>query len=124
MFSGQVEINAGDGARKPAHHAFAERIWRDAAPIGDTLATAYLEARGIRAVSRAIRFHPRPPLGPRGHTQYMTAMIVAVTMEQRLVAVLCIPLNPTRRAFSPFITTMITHRRLGTGPYRLFDPEQ
>lgn len=25
MFSGQVEINAGDGARKPAHHAFAER---------------------------------------------------------------------------------------------------
>src|SRR3546814_3246004 len=53
MFSGQVEINAGDGARKPAHHAFADRIWREAAPIGDTLAKAYLEARGIRAVPRA-----------------------------------------------------------------------
>src|SRR3546814_9798169 len=74
MFSGQVEINAGDGARKPAHHAFAERIWREAAPIGDTLAKAYLEARGIRAVSRALRFHPRTPLGPRGNTQYLPAM--------------------------------------------------
>src|SRR3546814_13896704 len=66
MFSGQVEINAGDGARKPAHHAFAERIWREAAPLGDTLAQAYLEARGIRAVSRALRFHPLTPPGPRG----------------------------------------------------------
>src|SRR3546814_11478473 len=56
MFSGQVEINAGDGARKLAHHAFAERICRGAAPIGDTLAKAYLEGRGIRAVSRALRF--------------------------------------------------------------------
>src|SRR3546814_20698423 len=58
MFSGPVEINAGDGDRKPAHHAFAERIWREEAPNGDTLATAYLEARGLRAVSRHLVFIP------------------------------------------------------------------
>src|SRR3546814_9585178 len=89
-------MNAGDGARKPAHHAFAERIWREAAPIGDTLAKAYLGARGIRAVSRALRFHPRTPLGPRGNTQYLPAMIAAVTMDHGLVAVHRTFLNPMR----------------------------
>jgi len=86
MFSGHAEINAGDCNRKPAHLASAERIWREAAPIDDTLAKAYLEARGIRAASRALRFNPRAPLGPRGNTQYLPAMIAAVTMDHGLVA--------------------------------------
>lgn len=122
MFSGQVEINAGDGARKPAHHAFAERIWREAAPIGDTLAKDYLEARGIRAVSRALRFHPRTPLGPRGNTQYLPAMIAAVTMDHGLVAVHRTFLNPIRPAVAPFNNPKRALGSLASGAVRLFDP--
>src|SRR3546814_6971978 len=46
MFSGQVAINEADGARQPGHPDFAERIWREAAPIGDTLANTNPAAPG------------------------------------------------------------------------------
>src|SRR3546814_13638418 len=120
MFSGQVEINAGDGARKPAHHAFAERIWREAAPIGDTLAKASLEARGIRAVSRALRFHPRPPLCPRGNTQSLPAIIASVTMSHGLVAVHRPLLDPLWPAVPPFTNPQRVPGRLDPGAFSLF----
>ncbi len=122
MFSGKVEGDVGGSLGKPAHHAFAERIWREAAPIGDTLAKAYLEARGIRAVSRALRFHPRTPLGPRGNTQYLPAMIAAVTMDHGLVAVHRTFLNPMRPAVAPFNNPKRALGSLASGAVRLFDP--
>ena len=122
MFSGRVEGDLGASAGKPAHHVFAERIWREAMPISDTLAKAYLEARGIRAVSRALRFHPRTPLGPRGNTQYLPAMIAAVTMDHGLVAVHRTFLNPMRPAVAPFNNPKRALGSLASGAVRLFDP--
>ncbi|MCC6478667.1 MAG: toprim domain-containing protein [Sphingomonadaceae bacterium] len=122
MFSGRVEGDLGASAGKPSHHVFAERIWREATPISDTLAKAYLEARGIRAVSRALRFHPRTPLGPRGNTQYLPAMIAAVTMDHGLVAVHRTFLNPMRPAVAPFNNPKRALGSLASGAVRLFDP--
>ena len=122
MFSGNAEVDARANVDKPAHRAFAERIWREATPISDTLAKAYLEARGIRAVSRALRFHPRTPLGPRGNTQYLPAMIAAVTMDHGLVAVHRTFLNPMRPAVAPFDNPKRALGSLASGAVRLFDP--
>ena len=122
MFSGQVEAHAGGSAGKPAHHTFAERIWREATPIGDTPAKAYLEARGIRAVSRALRFHPRTPLGPKGNTRYLPALIAAVTMDHGLVAIHRTFLNLVRPAVVPFDNPKRALGSLASGAVRLFEP--
>lgn len=122
MFSGNAEGDACANADKPAHRAFAERIWREATPIGDTPAKSYLEARGIRAASRALRFHPRTPLGPKGNTQYLPALIAAVTMDHGLVAIHRTFLNPTRPAVPPFDYPKRALGSLASGAVRLFDP--
>ncbi|WP_328804340.1 DUF7146 domain-containing protein [Sphingopyxis microcysteis] len=122
MFSGNAEGDACANADKPAHRAFAERIWREATPIGDTPAKSYLEARGIRAASRALRFHPRTPLGPKGNTQYLPALIAAVTMDHRQVAIHRTFLNPTRPAVPPFDYPKRALGSLASGAVRLFDP--
>ena len=122
MFSGNAEGDACANADKPAHRAFAERIWREATPIGDTPAKAYLEARGIRAVSRALRFHPRTPLGPKGNTQYLPALIAAVTMDHGLVAIHRTFLNLVRPAVVPFDNPKRALGSLASGAVRLFEP--
>jgi len=122
MFSGTAEVDACANADKPAHRAFAERIWREAVPIGDTLAKVYLEARGIRAVSRALRFHPRTPLGPKGNTQYLPALIAAVTMDHGLVAIHRTFLNLVRPAVVPFDNPKRALGSLASGAVRLFEP--
>ena len=57
----------------------ALRIWREAEPVRSSPAKAYLKSRGILAASSALRFHPRTPLGPKGRTRYLPAMIAAVS---------------------------------------------
>lgn len=122
MFAGNAQIDACTNADKPAHRAFAERIWREATPIGDTPAQSYLEARGIRAVSRALRFHPRTPLGPKGNTQYLPALIAAVTMDHGLVAIHRTFLNLVRPAVVPFNNPKRALGSLASGAVRLFEP--
>ncbi len=117
-----AEVDACANSDKPARRAFAERIWRESTPIGDTLAKAYLEARGIRAVSRALRFHPRTPLGPKGNTQYLPALIAAVTMDHGLVAIHRTFLNLVRPAVVPFDNPKRALGSLASGAVRLFDP--
>lgn len=122
MFSGNAEGDPCANADKSAHRAFAERIWREATSIGDTPAKAYLEARGIRAVSRALRFHPRTPLGPKGNTQYLPALIAAVTMDHGLVAIHRTFLNLVRPAIVPFDNPKRALGSLASGAVRLFEP--
>lgn len=122
MFSGTHEPILIGISGKPAHHAFAERIWREARPIGDTPAKAYLEARGIRAVSRALRYNPRTPLGPKGSTQFLPAMVAAVTMDHGLVAVHRTYIDPARPAVAPFGNSKRALGTLEAGAVRLFDP--
>src|SRR3546814_5294405 len=63
--------------------AAALRIWRDAKPLHASPAKVYLESRGILAASPALRFHPRTPLGPKGRTRFLPAMIAAVSLDER-----------------------------------------
>jgi len=122
MFSGKVEADAGPSVGKPAYHAFAERIWREAKPIDGTPAKTYLQARGIRAVSRALRFHPRTPLGPKGNTQFLPALIAAVTMDHGLVGIHRTFLNPLKPAVPPFANPKRALGSLASGAVRLFEP--
>jgi len=122
FFVGKVEVEPRANVGKPAYHAFAERIWREAAPIDGTPAKTYLQARGIRAVSRALRFHPRTPLGPKGNTQYLPALIAAVTMDHGLVGIHRTFLNPLRPAMPPFANPKRALGSLASGAVRLFEP--
>ena len=71
--------------RKPS--AAALRIWRDAQPLRASPAKVYLESRGILAASPALRFHPRTPLGPKGWTRFLPAMIAAVSIDEGPIAI-------------------------------------
>ena len=122
MFSAGSEIEPISNIDKSARNAFAERIWREAKPVGETPAKAYLEARGIRAVSRALRFHPRTPLGPKGNTQYLPALIAAVTMDHGLVAIHRTFLDPVRAALAAFDNPKRALGKMTAGAVRLFDP--
>ncbi len=72
-------------AAKPS--AAALRIWRDAQPLRASPAKVYLESRGILAASPALRFHPRTPLGPKGRTRFLPAMIAAVSLDEGPIAI-------------------------------------
>ncbi len=73
------------GAGKPS--APAMRIWREAEPLSASPAKGYLESRGILAASPALRFHPRTPLGPKGRTRFLPAMIAAVSLDEGPIAI-------------------------------------
>ena len=73
------------GARAPSRAAL--RIWTDASSLPGSPAKAYLEVRGIRTTSPALRFHPRTPLGPKGRTQMLPAMIAAVSLDEGPIAI-------------------------------------
>ena len=87
LFSGSTTADLPEPAstRKPS--AAALRIWRDAQPLRASPAKAYLESRGILAASQALRFHPRTPLGPKGRTRFLTAMIAAVSLDEGPIAI-------------------------------------
>ncbi|MXO60900.1 virulence protein [Altererythrobacter salegens] len=87
LFSGgAIEPTMDTGAvAKPS--AAALRIWRDAQPLRASPAKVYLEGRGILAASPALRFHPRTPLGPKGRTRFLPAMIAAVSLDEGPIAI-------------------------------------
>jgi putative DNA primase/helicase len=87
LFSGgpiAPKMDTGPAA-KPS--AAALRIWRDAQPLRASPAKAYLESRDILAASSALRFHPRTPLGPKGRTRFLPAMIAAVSLDEGPIAI-------------------------------------
>ncbi len=87
LFSGgAIEPKMDTGpAGKPSVAAL--RIWRDARPLHASPAKAYLESRGILAASPVLRFHPRTPLGPKGRTRFLPAMIAAVSLDEGPIAI-------------------------------------
>jgi DNA primase len=87
LFSASATTNEPESTstRKPS--AAALRIWRDAQPLRASPAKAYLESRGILAASPALRFHPRTPLGPKGRTRFLPAMIAAVSLDEGPIAI-------------------------------------
>ena len=106
--------------RKPS--AAALRIWREAEPLGASPAKAYLESRGILAASSALRFHPQTPLGPKGRTRFLPAMIAAVSLDEGPIAIHRTFLSteaPTKAAFDKPKRALGS---LGEAAVRLFAP--
>ena len=84
LFSGSSAADQLEPVKVRKRSAAALRIWREAEQLGASPAKAYLEGRGILAASSALRFHPRAPLGPKGRTRFLPAMIAAVMLDRRL----------------------------------------
>lgn len=116
-------LSSGEVVNKAASRGnFAERIWREARPIGESQAKAYLEARGIRAASAALRYHGRTPLGPKGLVRFLPAMIAAVTLDHGIVAIHRTFLEPELPRLASFPNPKRALGRMGAGAVRLFDP--
>lgn len=87
LFSGSATTDGPELTRTRKPSAAALRIWREAQPLRASPAKAYLGSRGILAASPALRFHPRTPLGPRGRTRFLPAMIAAVSLDEGPIAI-------------------------------------
>jgi len=87
LFSGPTAADHSEPTRNSKPSAAALRIWHEAQPLRASPAKAYLERRGILAASSALRFHPRTPLGPKGRTRFLPAMIAAVSLDEGPVAI-------------------------------------
>ncbi|MEZ5696956.1 MAG: CHC2 zinc finger domain-containing protein [Sphingomonadaceae bacterium] len=87
LFSGSAISDDPVPTRTHKPSAAALRIWREAQALRASQAKAYLESRGILAASPALRFHPRTPLGPKGRTRFLPAMIAAVSLDEGPIAV-------------------------------------
>ena len=106
--------------RKPS--AAALRIWREAYPLCSSPAKAYLESRGILAASSALRFHPRTPLGPKGRTRFLPAMIAAVSLDEGPIAIHRTFLSQDSCAKADFDKPKRALGSMGKGAVRLFPP--
>jgi hypothetical protein len=87
LFSGSPSADQFEPIEKRNLSPAALRIWREAEPVRSSPAKAYLESRGILAASSALRFHPRTPLGPKGRTRYLPALIAAVSLDEGPIAI-------------------------------------
>ena len=106
--------------RKPS--AAALRIWHEAEPLGGSPAKAYLESRGILAASSALRFHPRTPLGPKGRTRFLPAMIAAVSLDEGPIAIHRTFLSTEASTKATFDKPKRALGSLGEAAVRLFAP--
>ena len=122
LFSGSATTNEPESTstRKPS--AAALRIWRDAQPLRASPAKAYLESRGILAASSALRFHPRTPLGPKGRTRFLPAMIAAVSIDEGPIAIHRTFLSTEASGKAAFEKPKRALGALGEAAVRLFAP--
>ncbi len=118
---GAIESKMDTGlAAKPSDAAL--RIWRDAQPLRASPAKAYLESRGILAASPALRFHPRTPLGPKGRTRFLPAMIAAVSLDEGPIAIHRTFLSTEASGKAAFEKPKRALGALGEAAVRLFAP--
>ncbi len=73
-------------SHRPAGSA-VRRLWDAGLPVVGTPAADYLGRRGLVLPLRDIRFAPNCPLGPKPRTRFLPALLVAVRVGDRLVAV-------------------------------------
>ncbi len=65
----------------------ATELWADTRSMIGTPVERYLQNRAIDRAAHSLRFHPRTPLGPSGHTVFRPAMIAAVQQGSQVIAV-------------------------------------
>ena len=121
LFPGPPSAESGP-AMTPKLSAAALRLWRVASPLQQTPAKAYLESRGILAGSSALRFHARTPLGPKGRTRFLPALIASVSLDEGPVAVHRTFLAPDGAAKAAFAKPKRALGPLGEGAVRLLPP--
>ena len=76
------------------HSDAARRLWEAARDLCGTPGASYLCGRGLVASSAALRFHPRTPLGRGRAATFRPAILAAVRVQGRLVAVQRLFLDP------------------------------
>ncbi|WP_420607395.1 DUF7146 domain-containing protein [Novosphingopyxis sp.] len=118
--SGFQREQVGKPGNSPSRNAL--RLWREGRFIHDTPAKTYLEARSIRASSRELRFHPRTPLGAKSAVRFLPAMIAAVSLDERLIAIHRTFLSETTPEKAKFDNPKRALGELGVGAVRLFPP--
>lgn len=122
LFSGAPSGAEFETTRQGKPSAPAMRIWREARPLQGSLAKAYLESRGILAVSSSLRFHPRTPLGPKGRTRFLPAMIASVSLDEGPIAVHRTFLSENGIGKAAFTRPKRALGALREGAVRLFAP--
>ncbi len=122
LFSGSSSADYLEPNEKCRPSAAALRIWREAYPLCPGPAKAYLESRGILAASSALRFHPRTPLGPKGRTCFLPAMIAAVSLDEGPIAIHRTFLSQDSCAKAAFDKPKRALGSLAKGAVRLFVP--
>ena len=122
LFSGSTTTDLPEPTRTRTPSAAALRIWRDAQPLRASKAKEYLEGRGILAASPALRFHPRTPLGPKGRSRFLPAMIAAVSLDEGPIAIHRTFLSTEASGKAAFEKPKRALGALGEAAVRLFDP--
>jgi putative DNA primase/helicase len=122
LFSGSTSADHREQTRTRKPSAAALRIWREAEALRASPAKAYLESRGILAASSALRFHPRTPLGPKGRTRFLPAMIAAVSLDEGPIAIHRTFLSREASTKAAFDKPKRALGALGEAAVRLFAP--
>ena len=122
LFSDSSSADQFEPIEKRNLSSAALRIWREAEPVRSSPAKAYLESRGILAASSALRFHPRTPLGPKGRTRFLPAMIAAVSLDEGPVAIHRTFLSTEASTKAAFERPKRALGSLGEAAVRLFAP--
>lgn len=109
-----------EGKPKRDMSALAMRLWKASVPIADTLAEAYLVARGLAGpYPRSLRFNPATILGSGADKKVMPAMIAAVENDLGVVAVQRTFLDPGDVLRKPIPKPKVSLGLLGTAAIRL-----
>lgn len=122
LFAGGSEPVAPPACSVRRSSAAALKIWREAAPLPGSPAKTYLEGRGILAASPALRFHSRTPLGPKGQTRFMPALIAAVSLDEGPIAIHRTFLAQDLSGKAAFAKPKRALGTLGAAAVRLFAP--
>ena len=122
LFSGSAISDEPEPTSTHKPSAAALRIWREAQALRASPAKAYLESRGIFAASPALRFHPQTPLGPKGRTRFLPAMIAAVSLDEGPIAIHRTFLSTEASTKATFDKPKRALGSLGEAAVRLFAP--
>lgn len=122
LFAGGSEPAAPPASSVRRSSMAALKIWREATPLPGSPAKTYLEGRGILAASPSLRFHPRTPLGPKGQTRFMPALIAAVSLDEGPIAIHRTFLAQELRGKAAFAKPKRALGTLGAAAVRLFAP--
>lgn len=86
LFSGPAE-RSSERTTGPDLGRAAFRLWLSATALADSPAQAYLANRGITVTSNQLRYLHRTPLGAGSAVRFLPALLAAVTIDARIIAV-------------------------------------